>query len=112
MTCCESQKTRGDFKKQARIHRALGNEARLCIVDRLMNCECSVGELAAAVGLEMSTVSKHLAVLLSCGILDNRKEGNTVRYRLLTPCVLDMFSCTNRVLGLESNGEASKAAKS
>lgn len=105
MTCCGTQKTREDFKRQAKVHRALGNEARLCIVDRLKDCECSVGELAAAVGLEMSTVSKHLSVLLACGIVDYRKDGNSVLYRLLTPCVLEMFACTNRVLA----GETAKA---
>ncbi len=100
MTCCTPKKSRGDYKQQARIHKALANEARLMIVDWLKECECSVGDLAAAVELDISTVSKHLSVLLAAGIVDNRKDGNTVRYRLLTPCVLDMFSCTNRVLQL------------
>ena len=105
MKCCSTPKAREDFKRQARIHKALANEARLLIVDRLKDCECSVGELAAAVALEMSTVSKHLSILLSCGIVDNRKEGNVVLYRLLTPCILDMFSCCNQVLGLEPGEE-------
>ena len=112
MTCCGTKKSREDFKRQARIHKALANEARLLIVDRLKDCECSVGELAAAVLLEMSTVSKHLSVLLSCGIVDNRKEGNVVRYRLLTPCVLEMFSCCDRVLGLEPGEEKTGEKKS
>jgi len=102
MKCCEPpKKTRGDFKRQARIHRALGNEARLLIVHSLNKCECSVGELAEAVALDISTVSKHLSVLLGCGIVDNRKDGNTVLYRLLTPCIFDMFNCTNNVLGIK-----------
>ncbi len=98
MTCCDLKKTREDFKQQARIHKALANEARLLIVDRLKDCECAVGELAGAVGLDISTVSKHLSVLLNAGIVENRKNGNTVWYRLLTPCVLDMFACTEKVL--------------
>ncbi len=95
---CKINKNREDYKQQARIHKALANEARLMIVDCLRDCECSVGELAKTVKLDMSTVSKHLSVLLSVGIVDNRKEGNIVNYRLLTPCVLDMFTCTNKVL--------------
>ena len=98
MKCCEPKKSREDYRQQARIHKALSNEARLMIVDWLRDCECSVGELVSAVELDMSTVSKHLSVLLAAGIVDNRKEGNIVRYRLLTPCVLDMFTCTNEVL--------------
>jgi DNA-binding transcriptional ArsR family regulator len=98
MKCCGPKKTRADYKQQAKIHKALANEARLLIVDSLKECECSVGELVEAVELDISTVSKHLSVLLAAGIVDNRKEGTTVRYRLLTPCVLDMFACTNQVL--------------
>jgi ArsR family transcriptional regulator len=98
MKCCTTKKTKEDFKRQARIHKALANEARLLIVDRLKDCECSVGELAGAVELDISTVSNHLSVLLAAGIVDNRKEGTTVYYCLLTPCVLDMFACTEDVL--------------
>ena len=89
---------RDDFKAQARLHRALGNEARLMIIQQLRQCEKSAGDLTRAVGLDQSTVSKHLAVLLAAGIVENRKEGNLIYYRLLTPCVLDMFSCTISVL--------------
>jgi len=98
MKCCGTKKTREDYKLQARIHKALSNEARLMIVDWLRDCECSVGELVDAVKLDISTVSKHLSVLLSVGIVENRKDGNVVRYRLLTPCVLDMFKCTSAVM--------------
>lgn len=89
---------REDFKAQARLHRALGNEARLMIIQQLRRGERSAGELTRAVGLDQSTVSKHLYVLLGAGIVENRKEGNVIHYRLLTPCVLDMFSCTSQVL--------------
>jgi len=88
-----------DFKAQARIHRALGNEARLMIIHHLRRSEASAGDLTRAVGLDQSTVSNHLSVLLAAGIVENRREGNMIYYRLLTPCVLDMFSCTSRVLG-------------
>ncbi len=86
------------FKRQARVLKALANESRLRIVDRLSRGECSVGELAAMVGSDRSTVSKHLAILRSHGIVDDRREGNVVYYRLLTPCVMDFFSCATRVL--------------
>ena len=52
------------FRRQARVLKALANESRLQIVDRLLRGECSVGELTELVGSDRSTVSKHLAVLL------------------------------------------------
>jgi len=68
------------------------------IIQQLRRRERSAGDLTRVVGLDQSTVSKHLSVLLGAGIVENRKEGNVIYYRLLTPCVLDMFSCTSQVL--------------
>lgn len=86
------------YKDRARVFRALANEARLMIIDRLAEEECSVGELARLVELDLSTVSKHLAVLRAHGIVADRRAGNTVFYRLAMPCVLTFFSCSLQVL--------------
>lgn len=86
------------FKQQARVLKALANESRLKIVDKLSRGECSVGELTKLVGSDQSTVSKHLALLRSHGIVSDRREGNVVFYTLLTPCVMNFFSCATQVL--------------
>lgn len=91
--CCDN-----NFKKQARVLKALANESRLQIVDRLSRGECSVGELTDLVGSDRTTVSKHLAVLRSHGIVNDRREGNVVYYTLLTPCVMNFFSCATQVI--------------
>lgn len=87
-----------DYRRRARILKALANPARLQIIDRLARGECSVGGLRDLVGLDQSTVSKHLAVLRSHGFVEDRRQGNMVFYRLLTPCVLDFFTCADRIL--------------
>ena len=86
------------FKKQAEVLKALANESRLMIVDRLNRGECSVGELTEMVGSDVSTVSKHLALLRAHGIVEDRREGSMVFYRLLTPCVCNFFTCATQVL--------------
>ena len=86
------------FRRQARVLKALANESRLRIVDRLSRGECSVGELTDLVGLDRSTISKHLAVLRAHGIVLDRREGNVVYYTLLIPCVMNFFSCASQVL--------------
>lgn len=78
--------------------KALGHESRLMIVDRLSRGECSVGDLRELVGSDLSTVSKHLALLRAHGIVEGRREGTTVYYRLLTPCVRNFFTCAIQVL--------------
>ena len=91
-------KTDDIFRRQARVLKALANESRLKIVDRLSQGETSAGDLTELVGSDQSTVSKHLAVLRSHGIVDDRREGNVVYYRLLIPCVTNFFSCATQVL--------------
>jgi len=86
------------FKRQARVLKALANASRLQIIDRLSRGEASVGELTKLVGSDHSTVSKHLAILRSHGIVEDRREGNVVFYSLLTPCVMNFFSCATQVL--------------
>jgi len=86
------------IERQARILKALANESRLMIVSRLGRGECSAGELTRMVGSDQTTVSKHLAVLRANGIVSSRRKGNVLFYRLLTPCVLNFFSCASRVL--------------
>jgi DNA-binding transcriptional ArsR family regulator len=92
------KKTKEIYKRQARVLKALANESRLMIVERLSRGECSVGELTKLVGTDQSTVSKHLALLRAHGIVSDRRDGNVVYYSLLTPCVLDFFSCASRVI--------------
>jgi ArsR family transcriptional regulator len=86
------------FRNQARVLKALANESRLKIVDRLAKGECSVGELTDLVGSDRTTISKHLAVLRAHGIVLDRREGNVVFYKLMTPCVMNFFSCATQVL--------------
>jgi ArsR family transcriptional regulator len=93
-----TDKGRAVFRAQARVLKALANESRLMIVDRLSRGECTAGDLTRLVGSDQTTVSKHLAVLRAHGIVEDRREGSRVVYRLLTPCVTNFFSCARQVL--------------
>jgi DNA-binding transcriptional ArsR family regulator len=93
------------FRQQARVLKTLANEARLRIIDRLSRGECSVSELTSLIGLDCSTISKHLAVLRAHRIVDDRREGNVVYYKLLVPCVLNFFACCREVLDDQSSDE-------
>jgi DNA-binding transcriptional ArsR family regulator len=46
----------------------------------------------------MSTVSKHLSILRSAGIIVDEKRGAQVYYRLKVPCILNFFGCVESVL--------------
>jgi ArsR family transcriptional regulator len=91
-------KSEDTFRKQARVLKALANESRLRIVDRLYRGECSVGEPTEMIGSDQSTVSKHLAILRAHGVVSDRRDGNVVYYKLMTPCVMNFSSCATQVL--------------
>ena len=85
------------FKHQARILKALAHPTRLFIVDELSRGERCVCEITRMVGVEMPTISRHLGVLKSAGILETEKRGLQVFYSLRVPCVLNFFECVEAV---------------
>jgi len=87
-----------DLRSQARVLKALAHESRLAIVSRLADGACTVGELVSMIGGDQSTVSKHLTVLRSAGIVDDERKGRTVEYRLVIPCVVGFLNCAVEVI--------------
>lgn len=75
------------------MFKALGQPARLRMVEALADGERCVCELTALVGLDISTTSKHLAVLAAAGVVTSDKRANKVFYRLCTPCLLKVLDC-------------------
>ncbi len=91
-------RTRARYEARARIIKAMAHPTRLFIVDRLKRGERCVCELTEMVGADISTVSKHLSVLKSAGIVKDRRKGSEVHYSLKCPCILDFFSCVEQVM--------------
>lgn len=75
------------------VFRALGHHARLAIAEKLADGERCVAELVDLVGLSWPTVSRHLAVLRTAGIVRDEKRGNQVIYTLALPCVATFARC-------------------
>jgi DNA-binding transcriptional ArsR family regulator len=90
------------YQEQAAIFKALGHPSRLAMVHALGDQERCVCELQQIVGADISTVSKHLAILKHEGIVATRREGNQIFYRLRTPCILDIFTCLAALPSAES----------
>lgn len=62
--------------------KALGEPARLRILNVLRDGECTVTEIMAATGLSQANLSKHLQLLHALGFVARRKEGQYVYYAL------------------------------
>lgn len=85
-----------NLRERAVVFKALGHPARLAIVDRLARGECCVCELLEPTEysrLSGPTVSQHLLVLKSAGVIANEKRGKRIFYRLVMPCVASISLC-------------------
>ena len=69
-------------EKQAEICRTIGNPRRLMILWMLIQGELSVNEITAKAGSSIQNVSQHLGVLKKANIVDTRREGQTIFYRI------------------------------
>ena len=66
----------------AQLLKALGNEQRLLVLCNLLAGPLSVGELNERVDLSQSALSQHLALLREAGLVDTRREAQTIYYSL------------------------------
>ncbi len=86
------------LQARAEVFKALGHPTRLAIVDMLAGGELCVCEIDRQIDADMSTVSRHLAVLRNVGILSSERRGNQVFYRLECPCITSFYGCLEGVL--------------
>ena len=86
------------MQARAEIFKALGHPARLSMIVALGRGARCVCELQELVGSDISTVSKHLTVLRSAGLVDSDKRGKQVFYSLRLPCTLGFLDCVDRAL--------------
>ncbi|WP_372470434.1 ArsR/SmtB family transcription factor [Nonomuraea aurantiaca] len=82
----------------AALFHSLADETRLRIVQRLTRGEARVVDLTAQLGLAQSTVSKHLACLRDCGLVDYRTEGRQSFYSLTRPELMDLLASAEQLL--------------
>ncbi|MGI9245412.1 MAG: ArsR/SmtB family transcription factor [Steroidobacteraceae bacterium] len=66
----------------AALLRALGNEQRLLILCNLLEGELAVGDINERVDLSQSALSQHLAVLREGGLVETRREAQSIYYSL------------------------------
>jgi DNA-binding transcriptional ArsR family regulator len=87
-----------DLTPAVALFRSLGDPARLAIVRRLAEGEARVVDLTRALGLAQSTVSKHVACLRDCGLVDFRVEGRQSFYSLTRPELIDLLRSAELLL--------------
>lgn len=94
------------YEMKAEIIQAVGHPIRLAVIEYLGKGEQCVCDIVEHVDAQRSNVSRHLALMLKAGVLECRKEGLKVFYRIKTPCILGFLSCVETALRERVEAEA------
>lgn len=84
---------------KADFFRTLGHPARVRILELLRDGELSVGKLQAELGIDSSGASQHLAAMRRQGLLESRREGTSVFYRVRDPRVFQLLETARQLIG-------------
>src|SRR6476619_5102772 len=76
---------------KATLFRVLGHPARVRILELLRDGERSVGALQAELELDSGGTSQHLAALRRIGLVESRRAGTSVHYRVADERVFDLL---------------------
>lgn len=93
------------FAAIASRFRALGEVSRLRIVEALHSGEKNVTELVEITGLSQPNVSRHLQVLVTAGLIGRKKEGLTMRYRIVDDTLSDVCAIVCKRVSDERRGK-------
>lgn len=81
----------------SRTGKAISHGARLRVLEMLAQREWGVGELAAQARLNITTLSAHLQVLREAGLIESRRDGTSVLYRLSDDDVAELLTVLAKV---------------
>ena len=84
---------------KANLFRVLGHPARVRILELLHDGERSVGALQAELELDSGGTSQHLAALRRIGLVQSRREGTNVYYRVDDERVFDLLRAGREIIG-------------
>jgi DNA-binding transcriptional ArsR family regulator len=78
------------LERVAARFRVLGEPMRLRLLQQLMDGEKNVSDLVTLVDSTQANVSRHLALLLQNGIVEKRRDGTSIYYRLTDPSIFQL----------------------
>ena len=89
---------------KAKLFRGFGDATRLSILESLRNGEKSSSQIVKEVSQSQPNVSNHLACLLDCGLVTNRRQGKNIFYSLRNKKITNMLEETDSILSEIANG--------
>jgi DNA-binding transcriptional ArsR family regulator len=99
------------YQLQAETLKTLANPRRLEMVHLLAAGPCTVGRLAAQLGLAQPNVSQHLALMRAAGVVEAERDGREIRYRLADPDIITACGLMRQALQRRLSRFADLSAK-
>lgn len=97
MSAMEMSGMAAKAEEAARLLATLAHAKRLLALCHLVQGEKSVGALAGLVGLSSTALSQHLARMRDLGLVETRRQGQTIHYRLASPEVTAILETLYRL---------------
>ena len=88
-----------DYEPEARLFKLLMHPARLAILDVLRAGEACVCHLEAALGYRQAYISQQLMVLRAAGLVEDRRDGWNIYYRVIKPQVFAVIDAARVAVG-------------
>jgi DNA-binding transcriptional ArsR family regulator len=98
------------YRLHAELCKVLTDPKRLMLLDQLCTGDRTVGDLASAIGVSLPNASQHLAVLRNAGLVESRRIGTSVRYRLAEPAIVDACAIVDSIVRRRLAHPAARAA--
>lgn len=86
------------YRLKADFFRLLGHPVRVRVLELLRDGELTVGELQEALELDSGGTSQHLTAMRRQGILESRKAGARVYYRVKDPRIFQLLTIAREIL--------------
>jgi ArsR family transcriptional regulator len=93
----DTQRLRQAASRAVAALKLLGNEDRLLLLCQLAQSECCVGDLETLLGIRQPTLSQQLAVLRADGVVQTRRNGKKIFYRIADPAILEVLGVLYRL---------------
>jgi ArsR family transcriptional regulator len=91
------------YDESAKLFKTLMHPARLEILEILRDGEHCVCHIEAASGYRQAYISQQLSVLREAGLVQDRRDGWNIYYRIVQPRVFDVFDAAEAMTGEKRN---------
>lgn len=100
------------YDSQAHLFRTLMHPGRLAILEVLRTGEACVCHLEAALGYRQAYISQQLMVLRDAGLVEDRRDGWNIYYRVVKPDVFGVLDSARLMVGKRGRTRVSRVLPS